>query len=53
MLMVGAAWGSLGGQRMERFLAPGNELELLNSQVKPRSASAWSALASSGTGGTA
>ena len=32
VLMVGAAWGSLGGQRMERFLAPGNELELLNSQ---------------------
>ena len=32
VLMVGAAWGSLGGQRMERFLAPGNELELLNSR---------------------
>ena len=32
VLMVGAAWGSLGGQRLERFLAPGNELELLNSR---------------------
>ncbi len=32
VLMVGAAWGSLGGQRMERFLAPGNELELMNSR---------------------
>ena len=30
VLMVGAAWGSLGGQRLERFLAPGNVLELLN-----------------------
>ena len=30
--MVGAALGSLGGQRLERFLAPGNELELLNSR---------------------
>ena len=32
VLMVGAAWGSLAGQRLERFLAPGNELELLNSR---------------------
>ena len=32
VLMVGAAWGSLGGQRLERYLAPGNELELLNSR---------------------
>ena len=30
VLMVGAAWGSLAGQRLERFLAPGNVLELLN-----------------------
>ena len=30
VLMVGAAWGALAGQRLERFLAPGNELELLN-----------------------
>ncbi|MBM5788769.1 MAG: cytochrome C biogenesis protein CcsB [Cyanobacteria bacterium M_DeepCast_200m_mx_001] len=30
VLMVGAAWGALGGQRLERFLAPGNVLELLN-----------------------
>ena len=32
VLMVGAAWGSLAGQRLERFLAPGNELELLDSR---------------------
>lgn len=32
VLMVGAAWGALGGQRLERFLAPGRELELLNSR---------------------
>jgi cytochrome c biogenesis protein len=32
VLMVGAAWGSLGGQRLERFLAPGRELELLDSR---------------------
>jgi len=32
VLMVGAAWGSLAGQRLERFLAPGNELELLSSR---------------------
>ncbi len=32
VLMVGAAWGSLGGQRQERFLAPGRELDLLNSR---------------------
>lgn len=32
VLMVGAAWGALGGQRLERFLAPGNTLELLNSR---------------------
>ncbi|QCH14685.1 cytochrome C biogenesis protein CcsB [Synechococcus sp. CB0101] len=30
VLMVGAAWGALAGQRLERYLAPGNELELLN-----------------------
>ena len=30
VLMVGAAWGALAGQRLERFLAPGNELELIN-----------------------
>jgi cytochrome c biogenesis protein len=30
VLMVGAAWGALAGQRLERFLAPGNELELVN-----------------------
>ena len=30
VLMVGAAWGSLAGQRLEQFLAPGRELELLN-----------------------
>lgn len=32
VLMVGAAWGALGGQRLERFLAPGHELELLDSR---------------------
>ena len=32
VLMVGAAWGSLAGQRLERFLAPGNTLELLSSR---------------------
>jgi cytochrome c biogenesis protein len=32
VLMVGAAWGSLAGQRLERFLAPGNVLELMNSR---------------------
>lgn len=32
VLMVGAAWGSLAGQRLERFLSPGNVLELLDSR---------------------
>lgn len=32
VLLVGSAWGALGGQRVERFLAPGNELELLDSR---------------------
>jgi cytochrome c biogenesis protein len=32
VLLVGAAWGALGGQRLERFLAPGHELELLDSR---------------------
>jgi cytochrome c biogenesis protein len=32
VLMLGAAWGALAGQRLERFLAPGHELELLNSR---------------------
>ncbi|MFY8150427.1 MAG: cytochrome c biogenesis protein ResB [Prochlorococcaceae cyanobacterium] len=32
VLMVGAAWGALGGQRQEQFLAPGRELELLDSR---------------------
>jgi cytochrome c biogenesis protein len=32
VLMVGAAWGSLAGQRLEQFLAPGRELELLDSR---------------------
>lgn len=30
VLLVGSAWGALGGQRVERFLAPGHELELLD-----------------------
>jgi cytochrome c biogenesis protein len=32
VLMLGAAWGSLGGQRQEQFLAPGRRLELLDSR---------------------
>jgi cytochrome c biogenesis protein len=30
LLLVGAAWGSLAGQRSEQFLAPGRSLELLD-----------------------
>ena len=30
VLMLGAAWGSLAGQRSEQFLAPGRSLELLD-----------------------
>ena len=30
VLMVGAVWGVLGGNRLERFLAPGRSLDLLN-----------------------
>ncbi|MEB3323557.1 MAG: cytochrome c biogenesis protein ResB, partial [Synechococcaceae cyanobacterium] len=36
VLMVGAAWGALAGQRLERFLAPGRELELLDSRGNPQ-----------------
>jgi cytochrome c biogenesis protein len=36
VLMVGATWGALAGQRLERFLAPGRELELLNSRGQPQ-----------------
>ncbi|MEB3325152.1 MAG: cytochrome c biogenesis protein ResB [Cyanobacteriota bacterium] len=36
VLMVGAAWGALAGQRLERFLAPGHELELLDRQGRPQ-----------------
>ncbi len=32
LLMIGAAWGALAGQRLERFLAPGSDLELLDRQ---------------------
>ncbi|MFM7676504.1 MAG: cytochrome c biogenesis protein ResB [Synechococcus sp.] len=32
VLMVGAAWGALGGQRQEQFVAPGGDLELLDSR---------------------
>ncbi|MFN7229157.1 MAG: cytochrome c biogenesis protein ResB [Synechococcaceae cyanobacterium] len=32
VLMVGAAWGSLAGHRLERFLAPGRSLELMDSR---------------------
>ncbi len=30
MLMMGAVWSSTGGQRLERFLAPGRSIDLLN-----------------------
>jgi cytochrome c biogenesis protein len=30
LLLLGAAWGSLAGQRSEQFLAPGRSLELLD-----------------------
>ncbi|MFO7628638.1 MAG: cytochrome c biogenesis protein ResB [Prochlorococcaceae cyanobacterium] len=30
VLMVGAAWGSLAGQRLEQFLAPGRQLDLVD-----------------------
>lgn len=36
LLMVGAAWGALAGQRLERFLAPGSDLELLDRQGRPQ-----------------
>ncbi|MFM7312880.1 MAG: cytochrome c biogenesis protein ResB [Cyanobium sp.] len=32
VLMVGAAWGAVAGQRLEQFLAPGRELELMDSR---------------------
>ena len=32
VLMTGAAWGALGGQRLERFLAPGRSLDLIDHQ---------------------
>lgn len=32
LLLVGAAWGAVAGQRLEQFLAPGRELELLDSR---------------------
>ena len=32
VLMLGAAWGSLGGHRLEQFLAPGRSLELIDSR---------------------
>ena len=30
LLLIGAAWGALAGQRIERFLAPGRSLDLLD-----------------------
>ncbi|MEB3362378.1 MAG: cytochrome c biogenesis protein ResB [Synechococcaceae cyanobacterium] len=36
MLLVGAAWGALAGQRLEQFLAPGRELELMDSRGNPQ-----------------
>ena len=30
LLMLGAVWGALAGHRLERFLAPGRSLDLLN-----------------------
>jgi cytochrome c biogenesis protein len=32
VLMLGAAWGVLGGRRAEQFLAPGRSLELMDSR---------------------
>jgi cytochrome c biogenesis protein len=32
VLMLGASWGALGGQRLEQFLAPGRTLELVDSR---------------------
>jgi cytochrome c biogenesis protein len=32
VLMLGAAWGALGGNRLEQFLAPGRSLELVDSR---------------------
>jgi cytochrome c biogenesis protein len=32
VLMLGAAWGALGGRRAEQFLAPGSTLELMDSR---------------------
>ena len=32
LLMLGAAWGALAGHRLERYLAPGRSLDLLNRQ---------------------
>ncbi|WP_320676162.1 cytochrome c biogenesis protein ResB [Prochlorococcus sp. MIT 1300] len=32
LLMIGAVWGAFGGQRVERFLAPGRSLELMNKE---------------------
>jgi cytochrome c biogenesis protein len=32
VLLVGAAWGVLGGQRAEQFLAPGRSLELIDTR---------------------
>ena len=36
LLMVGATWGALGGQRLEQFLAPGHDLELMDSRGHTR-----------------
>jgi cytochrome c biogenesis protein len=36
ILLVGAAWGALAGQRLEQFLAPGRELELMDSRGTPQ-----------------
>lgn len=36
VLMVGAAWGALAGQRLERFLAPGRAIELLDPRGDPQ-----------------
>ena len=36
VLMTGAAWGALGGQRLERFLAPGRTLDLMDRQGETR-----------------
>ena len=36
LLMLGAVWGALGGNRLERFLAPGRSLDLVDREGRPQ-----------------